>query len=579
MDNYIFKACDSTGNEYIFDRSSTDRGLLLTLKKENIKSMRDIYALGEFTAVNAGDYGYYLLPRNDVQTGDILTEFKPREDIDYRHNAPMMAFLGLKKDGVCCLIRIERNYPLSFNMKIKGGKYELTAVFGLESDYTSCATPAEDINIEIIFLDNSSDCNDIAKAEREIRLERGEITPLTEKCKRDAVEYARKYPLVRIRNGWKQCPSPIKHQTVENEPPMHVACDFKRVRELADEFKRQGIEGAEFQLVGWNISGHDGRWPQTFPIEEKFGGEAGITETAEYIKSLGYRFSLHDNISDAYEIADSFSWDNITKTVDGEYKFTGDYAAGSSYNICPIHQLENARERMPKLRELGVNGIHYTDVLSIVQPFPCHNEAHPLNFKKSLDKSKEIMGYIKSVFGAFSSEGAMDFSIEYIDYALYATFGSGFGNTPPAVADKLVNMFEVIYHGILLYNPFSTTVNYPIKHPAERLTLIMRGGKPSIYFYSKYCSGEKKNWMGEIDFTCDSDNDMRLNVSHIKRMLEDYEPLRDLQFEYMDRYDFLDDGLEMATYQNGVRLIGNFTDEVRYFEDEEIEPYGYIMLK
>ena len=39
------------------------------------------------------------------------------------------------------------------------------------------------------------------------------------------------------------------------------------------EFKSQGIDKAEFCLVGWNVSGHDGRFPQLSPVEERLGGE------------------------------------------------------------------------------------------------------------------------------------------------------------------------------------------------------------------------------------------------------------------------------------------------------------------
>jgi hypothetical protein len=228
---------------------------------------------------------------------------------------------------------------------------------------------------------------------------------------------------------------------------------------------------------------------------------------------------------------------------------------------------------------LGVNGVHYSDVLSIVNPSCCFDKEHPLNYKPALDITKEIMHYMRSVFGAFSSEGAMDFSMGYIDYALYATFGSAFGNDLPIIANELVNAFEVAYHGILLYNPMSTTINYPVKSPIERLNMIMRGGKPSIYYYSRFCTGSKINWMGETDFTCDNDEDMKESVSLVKMALDDYKPLRHLQLEFIDRYDILGHGLEMATYSDGTRLVGNFSDTAKKYENKEIEPYGYIMLK
>ncbi|MBQ8551360.1 MAG: hypothetical protein IJ428_00945 [Clostridia bacterium] len=581
MKKYDFRARDALGNEYEFEESKTEFGILLTLKKENIKAISNIYALGEFTAAKAGNGGFYAIPRNINQRGDILTRFDERPDCVHVQINPIMAFLGLKRDDVCCLVRIERNYKISFRVTIKEGEYKLEAIFDLENEYIdpSANIPPEDIRIELVFLNKDADYNDMARAEREIRLSRGEILPLSEKCKREAVEYARKYPLVRIRMGWKPSPSPIKHQTVENEPPMHVACDFKRVRELADEFKRQGIKGAEFQLVGWNIKGHDGRWPQIFPIEEEFGGESEMIKTVEHVKSLGYEISTHTNLQDAYVIADNFSWNDIALNKNGEPIRTGDFSAGYPYFVCTGCQLERAKRDYPRIRVLGENGIHYTDIMSILMPEVCHNPMHPMTFKQGLDNIKESIDYQRELFGAFSSEGGIDAMLGHIDYGLYVTFGDSFGHRPAPIADEYIRLWEVAYHGTVLYNPSSPTINYPVKTPKERLDITMLGGKPSVYFYSKFRTGGAANWMGEVDFTCDTDEDMKKNVSLVKSALEDYEPLRHLQLVYMDRYDALGDGIEVATYSDGTRIVGNYTEEEKNFEGRVIKPFDYVMIE
>ena len=72
---------------------------------------------------------------------------------------------------------------------------------------------------------------------------------------------------------------------------------------------------------------------------------------------------------------------------------------------------------------------------------------------------------------------------------------------------------------------------------------------------------------------------MKESVSLVKMALDDYKPLRHLQLEFIDRYDILGHGLEMATYSDGTRLVGNFSDTAKKYENKEIEPYGYIMLK
>lgn len=581
MKKYDFFAHDTVGNKYTFEEEKSEHGIVLTLKKENIKAISNIYALGEFTAAKTGDEGFYAIPRNIKQRGDILTVFEKRQNCIHKQQNPLMSFFGLKKKDLCCLVRVERNYLSSFDVTVEDDVYKLEVVFELENEYIDPATaiPPEDIRIEIIFLDPNSDFNNIARKEREIRLVRNEIIPLTEKCKREAVEYARKYPLVRIRQGWKPSPSPIKHQTLENEPPMYVACDFKRVRELADEFKRQGIEGAEFQLVGWNVSGHDGRFLQIFPAEEKLGGDEGLFETIKYIKSLGYRISTHTNLQDSYEISDSFSWDEIAIDKEGKSARMGDYSAGYAYYLCPDFQLKYAERDYPKLCEFGENGVHFTDVMSITTPPTCHSSLHPSTFKHGIESLKKSMEYQRELFGAFSSEGAMDFAIKNIDFALYVSFGDGFGHFHNPVTSEFIHMWEVVYHGTVLYNPTSPTVNYPVKTPIERLSHIMCGGRPTMYFYSKFRSNGAKNWMGDADLTCDTDDDMRKSVSMVKSSLEDYKPLSYLQLIYMDRYDIIGDGIEVATYENGVRIAGNFSDVEKSFEGRRIPPFDYVLIE
>ena len=45
------------------------------------------------------------------------------------------------------------------------------------------------------------------------------------------------------------------------------------VKEILRRFKAAGIDNAEFCLVGWNKGGHDGAFPDLFPVEKTLGSE------------------------------------------------------------------------------------------------------------------------------------------------------------------------------------------------------------------------------------------------------------------------------------------------------------------
>lgn len=580
MKSYCFNAVDDKGTKYQFQQEWSGNVVKLTLKKETFEKVEKLYILPEFAKAKAGEEGFHVIPRNIALDGDLMVKFEDREDMSFQtQEFPIMSCYCVKTPEVCALIRIERNYKYKFLLTVESGVYNVVPVFDF-SDKVLINDPVyDDIHVEVVFFDENATLGDMAAKEREIRLERDEIIPLTEKCKRPAVEYARKYPLVRIRMGWKQSPSPVLHQTPETEPEMHAACTFARVRDIADAFKAHGIEGIELQLVGWNVSGHDGRFPQLFPADERLGGDEELKKTISYVKSLGYRISLHTNTIDAVEIADSFTWDDVVVTRQGEYYQCGHYSGGYAYHVCLEKQLKNAKRDLPAVAELGLNGLHFTDVISIVLPDSCHSKDHPCNTTEGIKLAQENIHYTSELLDGFSSEGCMDFALKELDYGLYVSFGNAFGIKPIPMCSRTIPFFEMVYHGIVLYNPTSPTINYPIKSKKDQLTFIMRGGRPSFYFWSKFRTGGQVNWMGEEDLIASDNASLDYAAELIAKESKRYEELCDLQLVYMKNYEYLDNGIEVASYCNGTKIVGNFTDKECKFEGEVIPAYDYRIVK
>lgn len=574
MIKQYFTAIDEQGNIHIPSIEECGGRYSLTFNKETLQGVQKLRVLPMLAKAKVGSEGFFITPRNITMSGDLLVRFVPKEDTSYEYDLSIMSCYGVKTAELSALVRIERNYKYSFAFQIKDGVYSLETVF----DFTKNDPVYDDIRIEIVPMKADATLGDFAAAERDLRLARGEIVPLAEKCKNEAVEYARKYPLIRIRMGWKQSPSPVLHQTLENEPEMHAVVTFARVRDIADSLKAHGVEGVELQLVGWNKSGHDGRFPQLMPPEEKLGGMEELKKTIAYVKKLGYRISLHTNTIDAVEIADTFTWDDVVVTRDGEYYQCGHYSGGYAYHVCLEKQLKNAMRDLPEVAALGLNGLHFTDVISIVVPDTCFAKDHPCSTAEGIRLAQENIHYTRELFGAFSSEGCMDFTLKELDYGLYVSFGDGFGKANIPVTDALVPFFELTYHGILLYNPTSPTVNYPIKTPADKLTFRMRGGRPSFYFHSKFRYGEP-NWMGDIDLVA-TDN---ASLDHAARLIADAirenEDLRDLQLTYMTDYALCGNGIQVVTYGDGTRIVGNFSEVEQTYDGKVLPPFGYAVLR
>ena len=571
----IYKAYDEAGREYLFDVETKGERIFLTLPKEKFADAKQIRILPELSTAKAGDEGYYLIPRAISMMGDMQIFFTERADESYQRGKTIMSLYVLKKKDYCALIRLERNYKFVFDISVKDGVYTVAPTVDFEDITKDSAY--DDIRVEIVELPLDAKLGDFARVERETRLSRDEIRTLRERCEAPAVEYARKHPLIRIRMGWKPSPSPVFHQTVENEPDMFVACTFERVRDIADELKRQGVEGVDLQLVGWNRSGHDGRFPQLFPADPRLGGDEELRKTIEYVKSLGYCISLHTNLIDSFEVADTFTWDDICVDRNGEYHQEGHYSGGYAYRVCLEKQLKNNRRDLPDVAALGLNGIHFTDVISIVEPNTCHSKDHPCSTKEAIAYAQTIIKESRELMGAFSSEGTMDFALKDLDYGLYVSFGDGFGKRYIPFGDCLVPFFELVYHGIILYNPISPTVNFPLKDTRDKLIYLMRGGRPSFYIYSKFRTGGMANWMGEIDLTADTDEALRTTVSIIAKEAKEYLPRADRQFVYMADYEVCGDGIEVVTYEDGARIVANFSEESRVYDGHTV-PAGEALF-
>ncbi len=503
----------------------------------------------DFAVADAGDDGYFIVPEGAHYFDSFITEFADIEDAEFLScgKSAFLPVFGAKKreksffarasgmKEACCVV-----------VGVKDGKYYLYPRFYLKSD-----TIREPISVvyESVTYEKASYAA-LAEWYRRYLLENVICKPITDRSS-PALDYAKDSIYVRIRQAWKPVPSPVPEQTDENEPPLHVACTFERVIDLMEECKKQGIDKAEFCLVGWNKSGHDGRWPQIFPAEPLLGGEDGLKKLIKRAKELGYRISCHTNSSESYSIADIYDENDLLRDKNGNFELDPQmWGGGKARKLCPEKAYAIAKKELPKVASLGFDGLHYVDVIGIADLLHCHDKKHPCDQKQSAEYYIKIAELCHELFGSFSSEGGRDFLAPYTDFALYISMKS-----PDAVLSPLVSryipLWQLIYHGICLSNPYSLTVNVPLKGAYSRLLLHEYGGRPSFYFCSKFMTDPNKDWMGKTDMLCRTDEQLRESVAMLKDVYDEYKQISYLQDHFMTDHTVLDDGKVRVTYSDG----------------------------
>ena len=441
--------------------------------------------------------------------------------------------------------------------------------------------PYEDILVDFYPLPLTADYNDMAEVYRKYQLERGEVKLLRDRIKNNPkLAYSVDSIFVRIKHCVKNAnPKNPSHceQTPENKAPLHVMKTFDQSKELMKQMKDAGIEKAEVCSVGWNIDGHDGPFPQYFPVEEKLGGEKKFREMISYGKSLGYHMTCHINHHAYFSLSNRWDERETVKKANGEIFKYGFQPSGNVYLAC-MQRLYNlwVKDDFVQIKNLGINGIFHIDVHSCENPFECCDPRHPLNKKQWVEYQNKIIDYAHKVFGGFTSECGMDHVAKGLDYALYMWWNYRKDwNTKDAMAQKYLPMWQLVYHGIILSNPFLATIDplYKRAKPASErdwfqncrnfisdpldqwLKVVELGGRPSYYF---------QNYK---------------TIEPMIRVYNEYQPLKYLQYQLMVYHKELAEGVTLTRYENGDEVVVNYTQQPFSYKGEAISARNYKLLK
>lgn len=530
------------------------------------KLIRNIAVRFSPMTAKVGDEGYILLPR---QSGTIIkytADKKPSESVLLPiYNAhwtggtmPAFGQIICGKAYTCIITDGQYDAFIGYDINVgERGEYSSYPVFRFrEYDDVTCSQD----DLEARFIVNEGSDNTyvkIAHNYREYLLKECGVTTLAERVDASAnLGYSLDAMQVRIRLGWKPAPSPVEYQTLDNEPPMKVAMTFDKVKELIDTFRKVGIEKAEFVLIGWNIKGHDGRWPQTFPVEEALGGENKLKSLIAYAKENGYSIAAHDNYTDAYTIADSWDEDAISMLHDGTRMKKEVWSGGRAHFLCSKVAYEKYfKPNIEKIRRIGFDGLHYSDVLTILAPEPCYCPEHRITRRESAYYRNLILRDIKNIMGGASSEALLDFASPYLDRGLYMEQGEK-QLLDTAFTDDTVPFMPLVYHGIMSYNLSNATVNYAFKDESLALRCAEYGATPQVYYYSAFMSSPELNWMGTLDARCDTPEQMYESALKVKSMYDEFRPMRKLETVLMSNHTRCD-GYTITEYENGVKVVTN----------------------
>ncbi len=503
-----------------------------------------------------GEDGYFISPSNAIG-------YFNRDNGAFSTSRICYSFFGMKTPRTTWIAIVKKlKLEWKFYVDIKDGNYQIYPRFNIKDIGFK---PYEDIVIDFYELtgDNANYVG-MAKKYRQYQIKRGEIKPLKERIKDNPkLEMLTKSIMMRAKHGAKPIPRDkngkriIADYTPETEPKMKVIVTFDQMTEYMKTLKSMGCDNLYFHLVGWNIRGHDGRYPQLLPVEPTIGGEEGLKRTIETAKSLGYYISAHANHTDAYKIADCWNEDYIAKRKDGTLLDVGCWAGGKSYTPCPEPLFEKIiKDDYIMMRDrLGFNGIQHVDVISAIQPRVCHDPKHPLNRKQWAEAYLRIMKYGHEITGGFSSECGFDHVIKYLDWAYYINWSA---DVPPEI-DRYLPIWQLIYHGYVPSSAYYYDTNNNLNKGWENIRLHHAefGGLPVYY----------------VDWT------HKQYLPKVKELYDEYQKLAYLQLEFMEDHKSLAKDVFLTVYGDGSKVITNYSKLPFKYEGKIVKALDYLLVK
>jgi hypothetical protein len=543
-------------------------GLSLSIPCADLDDVDAVEVLPSFARAKTGEPGYFAMANG------MLGEFS-QSNGSYKVSSPPMSFWGMKTPRRTFVCEV-KGMSLSHSVRVdaSNGEYRVSTEFSFAH-----GRPYEDVALDWTFLPDSAGYPDMAKTYRRHRLEAGEVKPIRERLvDQSDLAYIATSIEVRLRLSWKPAPSPVLEQNEFNEPPLTVAMTFDRARDFIAACRAADIGPAEFCLVGWKFRGHDGRYPQIWPIEPQLGGEPALRRLVAFAQESGYRIVVHNNHSDAYSVADCFDFADICKRANGlPVSNKGDkyiWSGGVTYKLCPQRAWERfVLKDLGKISALGFRGLHYIDVLTIGRPVVCHDPRHPCNQRDSARYIGRTLALARKLMGGSASEGPYDFCAGDYDFCLYASYADPAGKKLPPLVTRMVPMWQLVYHGIILAMPFAACTNYTIKPNSSRLSMVEYGGRPLFYLYSDYMTGLQ--WMGHEDLVAGTAAEMAESVAKIRQGAEEYAKLSDLQFEFIEDHCLLAPGVARTVYANGAETVVNRTERPFVYRGTTIEAGGW----
>ena len=538
-----------------------ERGFRMIVKAGQIveqlsinRRLLSIDVLPDLMTTRVGDEGFYLLP----DFCGTLVRFKEHpptvtRDRLYMHQSEweklsVMNCFGRKHPdgGLLAIVHQGDFFCHAVTEVNQEGRNRLYASFGLRHKPAE-PIKQEDKEVIVHFLDDQeTSLIGMAKVYRDYLVRGRGVSPLKERIADNPVlAYSVSAMRTKIFHA-------LKPSSTDGNVPMNIYATFAQSEEILDRMQAAGLKKAVITLVGWNLGGHDGAYPQRFPVEPALGGEQGLRKLIAKAKGLGCQVVPHDNLTDMYMAGQTYDPEVILRNEDHTPVLGGIWGGGQSAKACPLAYFDRYGPDVTRIRDLGFEGHYYCDAQS--NPlYCCHDPRHPADEEQfALSQNKLTQAY-RVLYGAVSVEVAPAHALPFLDEGgQHSPYNIGWclqfvEEKLKRLIDRVVPFYHLAIHGLITYQESWVHAYRELGTRKGLLRAIAYGARPSMEV--SYVSGANGD-----DYE-DSIRDIRDGYRIA------FEELADTHIEFVEDYEELAPEASRIVYANGTSVTVNWGDE------------------
>ena len=332
---------------------------------------------------------------------------------------------------------------------------------------------------------------------------------------------------------------------------------FAQAEEILRWFEGNGVSGMDVTYTGWSKRGESIEYPKRFPVASALGGQAGLKAFAAAADDLHANVYLLDNHINLYNTLGLSLGKNTIYNIQNNPLYDGAFA-NSAYMAATY------RDELEKYQSLGIAGLLEQGVGKVL--ITDYAKDVPMSREAVKDAQRALLQQMVQDFGAVRLSSANAYAL--MDDSVVTQLPASSWLT---MLDESVPFYTIAMHGLVDYLGGDYMDFY--EQRSQLLEAIAQGG--NVSFTLTWENTEKLAMADTAAYYSTTFDLWKADVLDTWQELLPY--LKATRGQFITDHEKLADGVTLTTYENGVQVLVNNTDNAYAWNDAEVAPRSFRM--